>query len=60
MTIRKVFALSLLAMSLALPVRADEDVSARLRTIEAKQDEILQRIAELKAEIDIVKVRTTL
>ncbi len=61
------FCLGILA---ALPVHAEEDttttaelsdtISPRLSVIERKQDEILTRLEEMKAELQIIKVRVSL
>ena len=41
-------------------VSADSETMARLARIEQKQSEILQKLDELMAELQIVKVRATL
>ena len=43
------------------PLSADEsDVQSKLKLISEKQDRILAELDEIKAELKIVKVRTTL
>lgn len=65
------FALVFLAVFPALPVRAEsqspmelrnleDTISIRLDEIEKKQDQILQQLAAIKEELDVVKVRATL
>ena len=37
----------------------DEETAAELKKLEAKQDQILQEMAELKSELQIVKIRVS-
>ncbi len=60
----KKIAAFLLAFALIAPISlrpafADDETMARLKVIEEKQDRLLQEMAELKAEMQIVKVRVS-
>lgn len=48
------------ALTAQAPLYADDLTAARLNTIEANQEKILQKLDEIKTELEIVKVRVTL
>lgn len=52
----------LIAASLALfawPAHADEVSSSRIQALNDKQDQILKTLEEIKAELQVIKVRVT-
>ena len=61
---KKMTAMFLLLMAVApLGMRpafaSDDEVSARLKAIEEKQDQILADLEALKSEVQVVKIRVT-
>ncbi len=61
----KKFAALFLVLSVLMPLSmppafaSDEELAIQLKKIEDKQDQILREMAELKAELQIVKVRVS-
>ncbi len=47
-------------LAVAPPALADDEVMTKLKTIAEKQDKILSELAEIKSELNIVKIRATL
>ena len=58
-TVGSVLFFVLLSVGVCLPSFADEVPSETLKEINAKQDQILQALAEIKSELNIVKIRAS-
>lgn len=61
---KKIFALVLTVGALAglvlIPAHADEsEILSKMNTLEEQQEKILQTLDEIKAELNVVKVRVT-
>ena len=60
---KKLIVIVLVGILTQVPVWADDissDVVVKINAILEKQDKILKELAEIKSELNVVKVRTTL